>query len=151
MIITGRRLLCIFTSLVAVCLLAVMAVSGRTKDPVLWIAVAALGIVTAALLSRRRAFDPFASTDELGDLPSGVQGTNIVTHRKIVLDINGERREYDSLDEVPPEHRAMIEKARQAKGVTSITITVNGERRTYSSLEEVPPEYRAMMEKMRRR
>lgn len=76
-----------------------------------------------------------------GELPFVVEKR---TTRKIVVNINGEVHEYNSLEEVPAEFRALIEKARRA-GPSRITIEVNGERHTYDSREEVPPEFRHLL------
>ena len=79
--------------------------------------------------------------DRPGELPFVVEKR---TTRKIVVNINGELHEYNSLDEVPAEFRALIEKARRA-GPSRITIEVNGERHSYNSREEVPPEFRHLL------
>ena len=56
--------------------------------------------------------------------------------------VNG--KEYGSLDQVPPEFRAAIEKALESGATaSSTTVTVNG--RTYASLDEVPAPLRTVV------
>ncbi|MFH0965970.1 MAG: hypothetical protein V2A58_18375 [Planctomycetota bacterium] len=146
---TGRSALCIFTAAVAVCLLAVMFFTGRTREPLAWAAVGALGVVTAALLPRSSGQEPSEPPPGLPKVGRVTKTGRVVTQQRIVLDINGERREYNSLDEVPPEQRAMLERMRKTGG-NQITVTVDGEERTYRSLEEAPPKVRKIIEEMRR-
>lgn len=56
-----------------------------------------------------------------------------------------------SLDELPPELRAQVEKmlAAGVKKSEKIVIERDGRRYEYSSLEEVPPEMRSALESMR--
>ncbi|HTL59305.1 MAG TPA: zinc ribbon domain-containing protein [Candidatus Limnocylindrales bacterium] len=87
-------------------------------------------------------------------------------------DKNGAQHEYHSLDEVPPELRAEIEKIQSdalqqtfssssttgpiTKIVTEKTVSVYrvkdaaGNERVYHSLEELPPEIRAALEQARK-
>lgn len=76
-----------------------------------------------------------------GDLPFVVEKR---TAGKVTIHINGEVHEYNSLDEVPAEFRALIDKARRA-GPSRITIEVNGKRYTYNSRDEVPTEFRHLL------
>ncbi len=62
----------------------------------------------------------------------------------IVLNINGEERVYDSLDDVPAKYREIIDRHRGTSN-SSITIEVNGQRHTYNSRDEVPPEFRRFL------
>lgn len=97
----------------------------------------------------------------------------VITIKKTVdiktTDEAGQRHEYHSLEEVPPELRAEIEKlqseaqkevfsASSSDGLTSKFITkktvsvikvkdASGNERTYHSLDELPPEIRAAFEK----
>jgi len=133
-----RGLVCIVAAAAALALIGGMVAQGRTKDPLLWLAVIALSIVAFALKGKG------------GWKTAGVSGTRRrVVKKRIVLDVNGERREYGSMDEVPAEYRERILEARRTGGGSSITVNINGEERTYGSLEEVPAEYRAVIEKMR--
>jgi hypothetical protein len=90
---------------------------------------------------------------------------------------DGQQREYSSLDELPPELRAEIERA-EAEGqkkvfrsssrdgsTTSVRTTIvsntklslfkvrdaSGNERTYHSLEEMPPDVRAAIEEAQKR
>ena len=155
MIVTDKGFLVFVVGFVAAVLLVVMFVTGRTNDVILWLAFAALVFVAIVLNSRRRASDP---VDELGpgmdDLDSPArplgkaQSTEFVTNTSYVFDLNGERHEYASLDEVPPHLRAMMEKAQASGGERGITINLNGEERTYDSIDDVPEEYREMLRRM---
>jgi hypothetical protein len=75
------------------------------------------------------------------DLPFVVEKR---TTRKITINVNGQLHEYNSLEEVPAEFRALIEKARRT-GRSRITIEVNGKRYSYGSRDEVPPEFRHLL------
>ena len=153
MFISGRQLLFAFLALLAVVVLAVILVAGRTDDVVLWIAFGALAI--AAIVVARsggasaNVLGGAGDFDDLDDVP--VRKETAVTRKsRYVFDIDGERREFSSLDDVPPEMRAMVEKARGAGGRgQKIVININGEERTYDSMDEVPEKYRAMMRRLR--
>jgi hypothetical protein len=109
----------------------------------------------------------------LGFLQStGNPRRSIVNIKKSVTikttDKDGQRHEYHSMDEVPPEMRAEIEKLESeglkeclsssssdgltTKIVSKKTISLfrvkdaSGNERTYHSLDELPPEIRAAME-----
>ncbi len=62
----------------------------------------------------------------------------------IVINVNGEERVYDSLDEVPAEYREIIQRHRETSR-SRISIEVNGQRYTYNSRDEVPPELRRLL------
>src|SRR5262249_55757374 len=89
------------------------------------------------------------------------------------VDKDGQRHEYHSVEEAPPELRSVIENL-QSQGMTTSnvsssseggitkvvskkTVTVfkvrdaSGNERVYHSLEELPPEIRAAMEKAQKR
>jgi hypothetical protein len=71
----------------------------------------------------------------------------------IVTNASGERHEYHSLEEVPPELRKVVQDAlsETTSGEASKTYKVRdaaGNERTYHSLEEMPPEIRALMERV---
>lgn len=82
------------------------------------------------------------------------------THRTVrraehieVVDENGRKRVYSSLDEAPPEIREQIEAARAqaAPATTQHTFTIrdaSGHEQTYHSLDEMPPEVRAVYERV---
>jgi len=75
--------------------------------------------------------------------------TKIVSHR------GGDRHVYHSLEEVPPEQRAGIERlkaeALSAKGGHLFKVVdASGQERTYHSLEEMPPEIRMLLERAQR-
>jgi hypothetical protein len=63
---------------------------------------------------------------------------------RIVVNVNGDERVYDSMEDVPPELRERMQRLRHDGG-TEITITVNGETRTYRSRDEVPVELRRLL------
>ena len=65
----------------------------------------------------------------------------------------GKRQVFNSLQEVPPEIRAMLEDARaqgkQGSQDSSFTFRgPDGQERTYRSLEEMPPNVRALYEQV---
>ena len=85
---------------------------------------------------------------------STVHVTKTVTVKKlnIVTNTRGERHEYHSLEELPPELRATVQDA--LNGVTAgkalKTYKVrdaSGQEHIYSSLEEMPKELRALVER----
>jgi hypothetical protein len=93
--------------------------------------------------------DQALTADNLpADVPRRADDLPFVVERratqKIVVNVNGEAHEYDSLKEVPAEFRALIEKARRT-GRSRITIEVNGKRYTYNSRDEVPAEFRRFL------
>ena len=94
-------------------------------------------------LERARAADnlPADVQDRMAGLPFVVEKRST---QKIVININGEHHEYDSLNEVPVEFRDLIEKARRSAS-SRITIEVNGKRYTYNSREEVPQVFRHLL------
>ena len=138
----------LFLTLVAVVLLAVILATGLTDDVVLWVALGALVVAAFAVRSRRVPPDEFGTSP---DFTEQVDTHSFVSNRRYVFDVDGERREYDSLDEVPADLRAMLEKVRRSGKANSITITVNGEKRTYDSIDDVPEEFRPMISRVRRR
>lgn len=154
MFISGRQLLFAFLALLAVVVLAVILVTDRTNDVVLWIAFGGLAIAAVVVFRFRGAsVDGFGIsgdlTDEMGDVPVRRQ-TSVRHDSRYVFEVDGERREYDSLDDVPEELRAMLEKARGPGGrQQKIVININGEERTYDSLDDVPEEHRAMLKRLR--
>jgi len=64
--------------------------------------------------------------------------------RRIVVNVDGEERIYDSLEDVPAEVREQLERLRRGVG-SEITITVDGVTRTFGSRDEVPPELRRFL------
>lgn len=62
---------------------------------------------------------------------------------RIKKEFNVDGKNYDSLDQVPAEVRAAIEKAMQTGAPVTATVIVNG--KTYASLEEVPAPLRAII------
>jgi hypothetical protein len=69
----------------------------------------------------------------------------------------GEKRVYDSLEDVPPEIRARIEALRSEIGAQDATVRqtftfkdASGQMHTYHSVEEMPPEMRAIYERLRK-
>ena len=64
---------------------------------------------------------------------------NVVVHKKIR--VNGQ--EYESLDQVPAEYRAAIEKALGGNATAATKITVNGH--TYGSGNDLPAPVRAVV------
>ena len=138
-----RGLVCILAAGMALFLIGAMAAGGRLRDPLLWAAVVALSIVAAALRG--------AGSRGEQETRAIARGRRRMIKEQIILDVNGERREYGSLAEVPEELRTMVADARRSGGGSSITINVNGEERTYRNLEEVPAEYRDIIEKMHQR
>jgi len=153
MFLSGRQLLFAFLALLAVILLAVILVADRTDDVVLWIAFGALAIAALVVLkSGGASVDTFIGSDGFDDLGDAPISTHAAVTRKsrYVFDVDGERQEYDSLDDVPPDLRAMLEQAKRSGGrQQKIVMNVNGEKRTYDSIDEVPEEYRAMMRRLR--
>jgi hypothetical protein len=95
----------------------------------------------------------------------------ILTLKKTIsvktVDKDGQRHEYNSLDEVPPELRAEMEKLEAAalKDGTNSSSTLisrtksevykikdaSGNERIYHSLDELPPEIRAAVEQAQNR
>ena len=154
MFLSGRQLLFAFLALLAVVVLAVILVADRTDDVALWIAFGALAVAAIVVLRSGRAsvdaFDGSGGFDDFDDAP--VSKHTAVTHTsRFVFDVDGERREYDSLDDVPPELRAMVEQAKPSGGrQQKIVISINGEERTYDSMDDVPEEYRTMMKRLRK-
>jgi len=63
---------------------------------------------------------------------------------RIVINVNGEERVYDSLDDVPAEYRDLIQRYR-GTSPSQITIEVNGETHTYRSRDEVPAKFRMLL------
>jgi hypothetical protein len=99
----------------------------------------------------RQVLDPeqVEAADNLpADVPRRADDLPFVVEKratqKIVVNVNGEVHEYDSLKEVPAEFRALIEKARRS-GRARITIEVNRKRYSYNSRDEVPPEFRRFL------
>jgi len=89
--------------------------------------------------------DPRAKAEET--LASGAQ-----KFEKIVVNINGERREYSSIDEVPAELRSRIESVKKegASGPgphREIIIKKDGKTYTYNSIDEVPLEFRIFLKR----
>lgn len=83
-----------------------------------------------------------------------------------IISRQGEKKVYHSLEEVPPEFRAELEKLQaEVKSGLKVESTskfivrneiqefrfkdASGEERVYHSLDEMPPEQRALIEKMR--
>ena len=64
---------------------------------------------------------------------------NVVVHKKIV--VNGQ--EYESLDQVPAEARAAIEKVLGGNATAATKMTVNGH--TYGSEKDLPAPVRAVV------
>jgi hypothetical protein len=67
---------------------------------------------------------------------------------------DGCRQIFRSIEEVPPDLRALYESGRvpNRREITSVTFTVagpNGQERTYHSLDEMPPEIRELFERLR--
>jgi len=107
----------------------------------------------------------------------GLRANPLIRTKTVVritsTDKDGNRHEYHSLDEVPPELRAEIEKLESAvlkedfssvsttgnvlKAVSSKSVSIykivdeSGQEREYHSLEEMPPELRAAFEKAEKR
>ena len=84
--------------------------------------------------------------------------TEIRQERFEIVDKDGKRQVYHSLDEVPPEFRSKIEEAMhsgQREVGTSKTskITVrnaSGREQTYDSVEDMPPDLRAIYDRIQR-
>jgi hypothetical protein len=76
-----------------------------------------------------------------------VNKVNVVTNQ------NGERHEYKSLEEVPPELRSTIENAlKDASHASKVTKTfrvrdASGQEHVYHSLDEMPSHLRALVER----
>ena len=72
---------------------------------------------------------------------------------EITIEVDGERRTYASIEEVPSEYRALLEslpsEAPPAKE-GAVTVTEDGVTRTYESWKDVPPELRARIEAFRK-
>jgi hypothetical protein len=86
---------------------------------------------------------------------STVRVTKTVTVKKlnVVTNTGGERHEYHSLEELPPELRTTVQDALSgaASGKALKTYKLRdvlGNERTYHSLEEMPPEMRALIERV---
>ena len=92
---------------------------------------------TTRVTVTRRAADPEEARELLPSLTDA-------TAQRFVFNINGEVYEYDSLEEVPADFRALMERARSG-GQSQIVIEVNGQRHTYNSRDEVPPEFRRFL------
>jgi len=153
MFLSGRQLLFAFLALLAVVVLAVILVADRTDDVVLWIAFGALAIAAIVVLKRGGASaDAFVGSggfDDLADTPVR-KHTAVTRTSRFVFGVGGERREYDSLDDVPPDLRAMVEQTKRSGGrQQKIVININGEKRTYDSMDDVPEQYRALMRRLR--
>ncbi len=78
-----------------------------------------------------------------------------VTTTKITTNREGERHVYHSLDEMPPDQRAEVERlsseALSGKGGHSFRVRdASGQERTYNSLEKMPPEIRVLVERIQR-
>ena len=78
-----------------------------------------------------------------------------VTTTKITTNREGERHVYHSLDEMPPDQRAEVERlsseALSGKGGHLFRVRdASGQERTYNSLEKMPPEIRVLVERIQR-
>lgn len=80
--------------------------------------------------------------EEVAQAPEEARRTG--SAERIVINVNGEERVYDSLDDVPAEYRDLIQRHRGTHQ-SQITIEVNGETHTYRSRDEVPPEFRRFL------
>src|SRR5262249_53900102 len=81
-----------------------------------------------------------------------VTKTVTVKELNIVTNEQGERHEYHSLEEVPPELRTAVQNALNSTASERTLKTykirdASGQERTYHSLEEVPSEFRALIER----
>jgi len=89
---------------------------------------------------------------------SGPQAVSIkkiatVSTTKITINREGKRHVYDSVEELPSDQRAEIErlKADALSGKTGPVFTVrdaSGQERVYHSLEEMPAEIRTLVERI---
>ncbi len=78
-----------------------------------------------------------------------------VTTTKITMNREGERHVYHSLDELPPDQLAEVERlsseALSGKGGHLFKVRdASGQERTYHSLDEMPPEVRVLVERIQR-
>jgi hypothetical protein len=108
---------------------------------------------------------------EAAKSPQGVSTSRIVVHKKVAeikfQDASGKEEVYHSLEEMPPEWRALVESEltksgledRPAPGVVVQKVIREefkfkdawGKEHVYHSLEEMPPEQRALFEKVQGR
>ena len=71
---------------------------------------------------------------------------------RIVIEMNGQRREYSSIDKVPPELRSRFESVKKSadsgRGAhRHIIIKKDGKTYTYNSIDEVPLEFRIFLKR----
>lgn len=69
--------------------------------------------------------------------------TGTLTHMQTWM-INGVQ--YDSLDAMPPDIRALVERGLPAVGQTTVQMTTSSTSQTFQSLDALPPELRAQFE-----
>jgi len=104
--------------------------------------------------TNRRTLEGEEAQVFLERLPKGVAKSLLEVRsegnaQRVVINVDGEVREYSSLEEVPEEFRSLLREGRAAlaarQGQTEITIEVDGQRFTYHSWEEVPAEFRRFL------
>jgi len=75
-----------------------------------------------------------------GFVPRSGSYTNITTSQKFRFNVGGKEYEFDSIEDVPPEFREMMRKARDSAGPgrKRICLNINGKAYEFNSMSEVP-------------
>ena len=124
--------------------LAYLIATGRLRFRFRWGPPDRRERVTRTIKTTTRTFLPDDSMPEEAALALEEARRTGREVERIVINVNGEERVYDSLDEVPAEYREIIERHRGTNR-SQITIEVNGRTHTYRSRDEVPPEFRRFL------
>jgi len=106
----------------------------------LWFGIAIVGMF--GLLVYVARFLRFEERGAEGTRDAGVRVSRVRTQQEIVVRTpDGQECRYTSVEDMPPELRAVIETARkQARG--RIVLNEDGVRHEYGKLDEAPPETR---------